>query len=186
MPDAPLLFTIGHSTLPLAEFLDRLRAHRIAVVADVRRFPASRRHPHFGGEALRSALADAGIGYEWLEDLGGRRSARELSAANAGWRVRAFHAYADYLSDPRFETALASLERIARGRRTAAMCAEAMWTRCHRRLIADAAVARGWSVHHIMGPSRVEPHALPEFARVVDGHPSYPRAGDPQLTLFEG
>ncbi|MBA2482363.1 MAG: DUF488 domain-containing protein [Planctomycetes bacterium] len=184
MLDRSAWFTIGHSTLPIQDFLDRLIAHRIAVVADVRRYPASRRHPHFEQSRLAASLSAAGIAYEWFEDLGGRRHAADPSPTNAGWRVAAFHAYADYLSDPRFIAAFERLERRASASATAVMCAEALWTKCHRRLIADAATARGWSVHHIMGVARLELHALPVFARVVDGHLHYPRSGDPQLSLF--
>jgi uncharacterized protein (DUF488 family) len=166
--------TIGHSTRTLDAFIAILQAHGIATLVDVRRFPASRRHPHFSRESLSAALPEAGIAYRWIEALGGRRSTKGLSDANAAWRVDAFHAYADYLTTEAGSAALAVLEEIARASPSAFMCAEAQWTRCHRRLIADALVARGWRVRHLTSATRAEEHELPEFARLEAGRLSYP------------
>ena len=114
-----------------------MQAHSIQVVADVRRFPASRRHPHFSRESLEPALAARSVDYCWLPALGGRRAPR-ADSANTGWRVAAFRGYADYMETPEFADALADLVELARSRRTAIMCAESLWWQCHRRLIADA------------------------------------------------
>ncbi|HYE08122.1 MAG TPA: DUF488 domain-containing protein [Planctomycetota bacterium] len=166
--------SVGHSIRPLAEFLDLLRAHGIATLVDVRKIPGSRRHPHFAREALAEALTGAGISYRWMPELGGRRSTAGLSDANAAWRVPAFHAYADHLASADGHAALDALEAIARASPTAFMCAEALWTKCHRRLIADALTARGWNVRHLMTAKRAEPHRLPDFAQVADGAVAYP------------
>lgn len=166
--------SVGHSIRPLEEFLDLLRAHGIAALVDVRKIPASRRHPHFAREPLGAALAAIGIAYHWRPELGGRRSTAGLSDANAGWRVAAFHAYADHLASAPGRAALDELASIAGGAPTAFMCAEALWTKCHRRLIADALTARGWNVRHLMTAKRAEPHRLPEFAQVVAGTVAYP------------
>jgi uncharacterized protein (DUF488 family) len=166
--------TIGHSTLPADDFVAHLTAADVAAIADVRRFPGSRRHPQFGGAALQKTLAAAGIAYRWFEDLGGRRDAKDLSLDNAAWRVAAFHAYADWMRTPTFRAALAELEGFARTQPTALMCAEALWTRCHRRLIADALLAQGWEVVHLIPPNRIEAHRPPEFAQFTAGGIRYP------------
>jgi uncharacterized protein (DUF488 family) len=144
------------------------------VVADVRRFPGSRRNPQFGAEALAAALAEAGVGYERFgEELGGRRSER-AGSPNDGWRVAGFRAYADHTASEPFRRGLARLEELARARRTAVMCAEADWRRCHRRLIADALLAGGWRVRHIGGRGGLLDHELPAFAVVAEGRVGYP------------
>ena len=167
-------FTIGHSTHPIERFLDLLRTHRIEAIADVRRYPGSRRNPQFGADALASSLAAAAIEYALLGDeLGGRRAARPDSV-NAAWTVAAFRGYADHMDTPEFAGGLARLEGLAAQRRTAVMCAEGHWSRCHRRLIADALVARGVRVIHILPDGRSEEHRLTPFAVVRDGRPTYP------------
>jgi uncharacterized protein (DUF488 family) len=175
------IFTIGHSTHTIDEFLRWLFDHQIEALADVRRFPGSRRLPQFGKDTLKSALEDAGIEYHWFEALGGRRSEKNLSDANSAWEVKAFHAYADYTGTPEFQNALKQLEALAKTRRTTYMCAEARWTSCHRRLISDALTARGWSVRHITSARRTEIHKLPEFAVVKEKRVTYPGTG----MLFE-
>ena len=170
----PLLATIGHSVLAPEALVALLLRHAVAQVADVRRFPFSRRQPGLGGEALAPLFAAAGIGYRWFPNLGGRRRPDRASTANAGWRVEAFRAYADHLAGAEGTAALALLDGWARERTTAIMCAEALWTRCHRRLIADAFVARGWAVEHLMSPTRREPHRLPDFALVIADGVRYP------------
>jgi uncharacterized protein (DUF488 family) len=173
----PILLTIGHSTHEPAAFLDLLRGAGVEGIADVRRFPGSRRHPQFSREALGASLAGAGIAYEHLPELGGRRSAsREPAAvANTGWRVPAFRAYADHLRSPEFAAGRARLRELALARPTALMCAEAAWWRCHRRLIADVFVLDGWDVEHVMPDGRLIAHELPGFlVPGADGLPTYP------------
>ena len=160
-----VVYTAGHSTLPLAGFLDLLAGHGIELVADVRRFPASRRHPHFGRAALAAALADAGIGYAWLPALGGRRRTR-ADSPHVAWRNPSFRGYADHMDGPEFDAGLTELVAHARARRTAVLCAEAVPWRCHRQLIADALVARGIDVRHVVGAGEPSSHRLTPFARL--------------------
>ncbi len=168
------IWTIGHSTRDLETFAGLLAGPAIGLVADVRRFPGSRRHPHFNREAMEAELGRFGIAYRHFGDLGGRRSKRRPDSPNTGWRVEAFNAFADYMDSAEFEAALDDLIACAGRSRTAIMCSEALPWRCHRRLIADAMVVRGWTVLDIIGPGKVEPHALTVFARVRDGRLSYP------------
>jgi len=154
------VFTIGHSNRPFADFLALLRASRIDCVVDVRRFPGSRAMPQYDGEALREALAAAGIGYCHLAALGGRRKAAPGDARNALWENAGFRAYAGYALTAPFRAGLRELEALARTQRCALMCAEAVWWRCHRRIIADYLLADGRQVLHILGPGKVEPGAL--------------------------
>jgi uncharacterized protein (DUF488 family) len=162
-----VVHTLGHSTLALPDFLTLLDAHGIAALADVRRFPASRRHPHFAREALCEALARPGVAYVWLPGLGGRRRGLPGSPHHA-WKSATFRAYADHMETPEFAAALAELLARAAERRTAIMCAEAVPWRCHRQLVADALVARGVEVRHIVGSSPPAAHRLTSFAR-LDG-----------------
>ena len=146
---------------------------------DVRRYPASRRMPHFGRESLERSLPQLDIAYEHLVELGGRRSPHEHSP-NTGWRVGAFRGYADYMVTESFRQALARLEEIARAQPSAVMCAEALWWRCHRRLVADALVVRGWKVVHIGSDGATTIHSLTPFAVVEDSRITYP---EPQQSL---
>jgi uncharacterized protein (DUF488 family) len=151
-------FTIGHSTHPIEQFVALLERHGIQVLCDVRRFPGSRRNPQFNVGPLRDSLAGAGIAYEWVgEELGGRRRPSR-SAGESPWRVAAFRGYAEYMETPEFAGGLERLEELARERRTAIMCAEGDWRRCHRRLIADALTERWWRVVHIRPDGRTEEH----------------------------
>jgi uncharacterized protein (DUF488 family) len=171
------VFTIGHSTHDADRFQALLRAHRIDLLADVRRYPGSRRHPQFGADPLSAALRQAGIDYRLLgEQLGGRRRARRDSP-NTGWRVAAFQAYADHMQSAEFAAGLEQLEELARDARAAIMCAEADWRRCHRRLIADALTARGWRVRHIKPDGGLEGHELTPFAIAEEGRVRYPAQG---------
>ena len=181
----PVILTIGHSTRPIADFLDLLRAHGADELADVRTAPGSRRNPQFNKAALAAALAGAGVGYRHLSELGGLRRPRPDSA-NAAWRNASFRGYADYMQTPEFAAALQALIDLAVTRRIAVMCAEAVPWRCHRSLIADALTVRGMAVEHIMGPGRRSPHALTPWARVEGGRVTYPAPDDapqPQLDL---
>ena len=154
------------------------------LLVDVRRYPGSRRHPQFEREALARALEGAGIEYRHEPDLGGHRQPR-ADSPNTAWRNAAFRGYADHTATPEFQQALARL--LAAPPRTAVMCAEAVPWRCHRQLIADALVARGVDVRHILGPRRVEPHVLHGDARVApDGRVAYPRSPRSQRSLFAG
>lgn len=177
------IHTIGHSTLTLHELATRLTSAGVRALADVRRFPASRRHPQFNREALAAALADRGIAYRWFEALGGRRVATGAAgeSANAGLKVDGFRAYADYALTESFRTALADLETWARDIPVAICCAEALWWQCHRRLLADHLVARGWTVLHILRDGDVARHALWELARLTSEGLVYP---PPQPELF--
>jgi uncharacterized protein (DUF488 family) len=166
--------TLGHSTLSTDELVARLDAHGIRGVADVRRFPASRRHPQFTREALARALAESGLQYDWLPALGGRRAAR-ADSPHTGWRVEGFRGYADHMETAEFASGLAALLDLARARPTAVMCAEAVPWRCHRQLIADALVVRGVDVRHVLGATAVEAHRLTPFARVAGERLVYDR-----------
>lgn len=154
-----LALTIGHSTRELDEFLALLQAHGVGHVADVRRFPGSRRHPHFGREALAAALAATGIGYTHFRELGGRR-APVSDSSNRALRHTAFRGYADHMQTPSFAQAMEALLALIRGQRVAVMCAEARPEQCHRRLLADALVARGARVEHIHAREQRVPHSL--------------------------
>lgn len=174
---------MGHSTRELGEFLNLLTSHQVAQVVDVRRYPASRRHPQFAREALASALAHAGLDYRHEPGLGGRRAARHDSA-NTAWRSPGFRGYADYMETPEFQEALARLADVARARPTAVLCAEAVPWRCHRQLIADALVARGETVSHILSAARADFHHLSPHAQVLpDGRLRYPAGPPEQIAL---
>ena len=156
--DAVTVWTIGHSTRPIDVFLKLLTVHGVEAIADVRRFPGSRRHPHFGREALQGALEANGLGYLWIPRLGGRRTPRQDSP-NTQWRNSAFRGYADYTATEEFAAGLGELLNLAEGRRTAIMCAEQVWWQCHRMLIADVLRARGVEVLHILDAKPAQPHS---------------------------
>ena len=166
------IWTIGHSTRSIEEFLSLLKESSIEAVADVRRHAGSRKYPHFNPEPLARSLADAGIDYYAFVDLGGRRKARPDST-NTSWRNTSFRGYADYMETPGFESALQRLIGIAEQKRTALLCAEAVWWRCHRSMISDALKARGHTVCHILGPDDVKEHPFTQPARVIDGGVTY-------------
>lgn len=163
------VYTVGHSTRSLRELLALFRAHGVELLVDVRRFPASRRHPHFNRESLERTLPgsgpEAGISYLWLEGLGGRRSGRK-GTPHTAWRVKGFASYADHMESEEFRDAAATLLDRARGETACVMCAEALPERCHRRLLADWLTVRGVEVVHLLDERRTRPHELPDFARV--------------------
>lgn len=167
------LFTVGHSNRSIEQFLALLDAHGIKHVVDVRTAAGSRRHPQFMREALAQSLSEHGIAYTHLPALGGFRKPRPDSV-NTAWRNQSFRGYADYMETGEFEEAMARLLQIAREEPAAIMCAEAVPWRCHRSLIADAAVVRGVTARHITSPARATPHALTPFAHVENGRLSYP------------
>lgn len=166
------LWTIGHSTRSAEEFAALLTKNRIELLADVRRFPGSRRYPHFNGETLRASLAQHGIGYEHFPDLGGRRAALKESP-NTAWRNEAFRGYADYMMTDEFARAATRLLELAAEKRTAVMCAESLWWQCHRALVADWAKARAVKVWHILAAGKVEEHPYTSAATIIDGQLSY-------------
>ena len=172
-PLPPLtVYTVGHSTRSIPELLDALAPYGIELVADVRRFPGSRRLPQFAEPALRAELESHGLGYVWIPALGGRR--RPLSdSANTGWRHSAFRGYADHVASEEFADGLFELLMIAYGQRTVIMCAEVLWWRCHRRIIADVLVSLGMEVVHIADATHASSHRLADPARVVGGRLRY-------------
>jgi uncharacterized protein (DUF488 family) len=171
---AATVWTIGHSNHPIDRFVELLVGQSIELVADVRRFPASRAHPQFNGETLAESLADGDIAYRHFPQLGGRRKERLDDSPNTAWRVEAFNAYADHTQSADFRSAWDELIALAREQRVAIMCAEALPWQCHRRILADAFLANGWTVLDIMPAGKTHPHALPPFARVQDGMVTYP------------
>jgi uncharacterized protein (DUF488 family) len=175
------LFTIGHSTRSFEQFHQLLEREGVTHLVDVRAFPASRRYPHFSGPELAAALASHGIRYSHVPELGGRRKPNRDSH-NVLWRNESFRAYADYMETPRFATALDDLLTLAATETTVIMCAEAVPWRCHRSLIADAAVARGAQVFHILDSATNE-HRLTSFARIDGNIVRYDVA--PQSDLFQ-
>ena len=180
--DPLTLWTIGHSTRPIEEFIGLLNAHGIRQLIDVRTIPKSRYNPHFNTDVLAQSLAAAGIGYRHAVALGGLRKPRKDST-NAGWRNESFRGYADYMQSEEFWKALDALTAESRDLRTAIMCAEAVPWRCHRSLIADALLIRGWDVRHIMSGAKADAHRLTSFAKSEQGMLSYP-APDTTALLF--
>lgn len=179
-----ILYTIGHSTRTHEEFAALLRAHGIRRLVDVRRYPGSRRFPHFSRESLARTLPEAGVEYRHAPELGGRRSGG-ADSPNDAWRSASFRAYADHMDSAEWQQALARVLDEARAEPTAVMCAEAVPWRCHRQLIADAVVARGHEVRHILGASEPAPHTLSPHARVGPGHRvRYPAGPAAQSELF--
>jgi uncharacterized protein (DUF488 family) len=178
-----VLYTIGHSTHSTEEFIALLNAHRIRHLVDVRSIPKSRHVPQFNSDELSSSLSAAKIAYTPLKPLGGRRHSRKDST-NTGWRNTSFRGYADYMATPQFAEGLASLTEIARETPTAIMCAEAVPWRCHRSLIADAMILKGWEVRDILTKAPAAEHKLTSFLKVINGQPTYP-APDESGTLFD-
>jgi len=166
------IWTIGHSILSIEDFIARLHSFAIATLIDVRSFPGSRRYPHFNKENLSNAMADAGIRYEHLRELGGRRRPRPDSL-NITWRNESFRGYADYMETNEFRDGVERLIELASKQRVAIMCSEAVWWRCHRSMISDYLKVKGIDVMHIMGEGKAEPHPFTSAARVVDGELSY-------------
>lgn len=166
------IWTIGHSSRPIEEFVGLLAEHAIECVADVRRHAGSRKHPQFNPDALVRSLAAASVDYVAMPALGGRRSAR-ADSPHTVWRNLSFRGYADYMDTPVFAEALDALAVLASERRVAIMCSEAVWWRCHRSMIADALKVRGWCVLHIVGEGPAKEHPYTSAASVVDGRLEY-------------
>jgi uncharacterized protein (DUF488 family) len=171
-------FTIGHSTRTIEEFVSLLRAGRVGMVVDIRTVPRSRTNPHYNEGALPEALAAYQIGHRRIPALGGlRKRVREVPAeANGWWSNRSFHNYADHALSEEYREGLEELVALGRERRVAMMCSEAVWWRCHRRIVADWLIARGEAVFHLMGDDRIEPVRLSEGALAEGGTVTYPAA----------
>ena len=169
--DQPTIFTIGHSTREWMDFIELLTDHQIDLVADIRSYPSSRHYPQYNRETMEEALAVVSIGYVHLPALGGRRKPQPDSP-NTTWRHPSFRGYADYMETPAFAAGIDRLTALARQHRTAYMCSEAVWWKCHRRMVSDYLTAHGWQVWHIQdqGLSR---HTLSDPARLVDGELTY-------------
>jgi uncharacterized protein (DUF488 family) len=176
------MWTVGHSTRSIEEFIGLLLTHGIQLLADVRMTPYSGRNPQFHSEALAKSLTDAGIQYRHMPALGGRRKSRPDSV-NAGWRNEGFRGYADYIQTKEFWNALDDLMATGQRLPVAIMCAEAVPWRCHRSLISDALVSRGWTVRHIISASSLQTHTLTPFAKLDEGRLTYPAEGPQDSTL---
>lgn len=172
-----VVWTIGHSSRPIDEFLTLVREQEIERLADIRRYPGSRAHPHFNPGPLATSLASIATEYLPLQELGGRR-APDPQSPNTVWRNAAFRAYADFMETPEFDAGLQRLTLLAAERRTAIMCSEAVWWRCHRSLVADALKARGARVLHIMGGGKVVEHPYTSAASIVEGRLVYGAASE--------
>lgn len=166
------IWTVGHSTRSGEEFVQILRAHDVEVLVDVRTFPGSRRYPQFNREALAETLKERGIEYRHQANLGGRRKPRPDSH-NSAWRNEQFRGYADHMETDDFKNGVKELLECASSKRVAVMCAEAVWWRCHRSLIADYLKAEGHEVIHILDEKKTEEHPFTSAARVIDGRLSY-------------
>jgi uncharacterized protein (DUF488 family) len=173
------IFTIGHSTRTIEAFVRLLRAGRVETVVDIRSVPRSRTNPHFNPGLLAAALEPYQIGHVRIAELGGlrKRSPEVAPEVNGFWTNRSFHNYADYALSGEFRTGLASLTALAEERRCAMMCAEAVWWRCHRRIVADYLLSAGREVFHLMGEDRVEPARITAAAVPAPGGLHYPSAG---------
>ncbi len=167
------IWTIGHSTRTIDEFISLLQENEIKLLADVRAWPGSKRYPHFNKDALAESLATHGIRYEHFPELGGKRKSKPDSR-NTAWRNASFRGYADYMETEQFQKGIERLLDVAANAGpTAIMCAEAVWWRCHRSLIADYLKARGVEVLHVLGANKVDPHPYTPAARIVNGELSY-------------
>lgn len=167
-----VIWTIGHSTHTIDEFITLLNSFGIQLVADIRSYPGSRRYPHFNKELLNVTLAKSQIEYIHLKDLGGRRKSKPDSL-NDGWRHEAFRGYADYMETDFFKYYIKELESLALQMKTVFMCSEALWWRCHRSLVSDWLKLHGWKVIHIMNVGKSEEHPYTQPARIVDGKLMY-------------
>jgi uncharacterized protein (DUF488 family) len=167
------LFTIGHSTRTIDEFISVLEAHSIQTLADIRSLPASRRLPHFNRESLANTLTSTGTLYIWIKELGGRRKKTRIESPNIALRNESFRNYADHMLSEDFARGIAQLLSYAEPSRTAYMCAERVYFHCHRMLVSDWLVAHGHQVLHIDGTGPTKPHQLMPVARMIDGQLIY-------------
>jgi uncharacterized protein (DUF488 family) len=172
--ETTVVFTIGHSTRPIEEFIGLLQAHAVSRIVDVRTIPRSRHNPQFNQDSLPDSLKKAGLGYVHMPGLGGLRHAKRGSIKNAAWRNASFRGYADHMQTPEFEQKLEELIQLAKQEQIAIMCAEAVPWRCHRSLIADALLVRGIRTEDIMGRTRRTIHTLTAFAKFRGKALTYP------------
>ncbi|MBS1588181.1 MAG: DUF488 domain-containing protein [Bacteroidetes bacterium] len=168
----PTIYTIGHSTHSLDLFIAMLQSFTIELLADIRSLPGSRKFPQFDKENLALSLPQAGIEYDHLADLGGLRKAKKDSH-NMAWHNASFRGYADYMETPEFLLGIEHLERLARQKKTAIMCSEAVWWRCHRSMVSDYLKSKGWNVLHIMSEGKSQEHSYTEPAKIINGKLSY-------------
>jgi uncharacterized protein (DUF488 family) len=168
-----MLYTIGHSTRPFDQLIEALQAHEIHTLVDIRAFPMSRRLPQFNRESLEKSLLAAGICYVWMRELGGYRKKTRGDSPHIALRNESFRNYADYMLTPEFERAMADLIALANNARTAYMCAERVYFRCHRMLVSDWLVAHGHEVMHIDATGPVKPHRMTKEASMVNGQLIY-------------
>ncbi len=166
--------TIGHSNHSLDRFLSLLAQHEVEALVDIRRFPGSRKHPHYHRDKLAESLPKAGVDYHWLEALGGRRRKQQDKSPNLGLENRSFRNYADYMLTDEFREGIEQLLEVARQKWTAIMCAEGLFWQCHRRLVSDFLFANGVTVQHIMPSDELRPHQLTRGAVIESGHLTYP------------
>ena len=175
MESSRTIYTIGHSTHPIEVFISMLQSFSIALVADIRNYPGSRRYPQFNKENLEQSLKAKSIDYIHFKELGGRRKPLPDSI-NTNWRNEAFRGYADYMQTPEFKNAMNTLETLAAKQSVAYMCSEAVWWRCHRALVSDYLKVRGWKVMHIMNFNKAEEYSYTSAAKIIDGELRYDEA----------
>jgi uncharacterized protein (DUF488 family) len=180
--DSLTLYTIGHSTHPIERFLSLLIEHEIVALADVRSYPGSKRWPQFKQSELQNSLSEKSIAYHWFPALGGRRQTSKELSPHSAWKTSAFRSYADYADTAEFDAGLEELVSLASRQRTAYMCAEGLWWRCHRRIISDHLVVRGMSVLHIMPDGKLVKHELAAFASVRGGRIVYDGVAEAEST----
>ena len=166
------IYSIGHSTHSIEEFLNMLRSFDIKIIADIRSMPGSRKFPQFDMEKIKISLNEIGIQYIHMADLGGRRKMKKESKNNR-WNNNSFKGYADYMETKEFENAIVKLEHIALDHPTAYMCSEAVWWRCHRSMVSDFLKAKGWTILHIMATGKVQEHKFTSPARIINGNVFY-------------
>jgi len=175
-----MIYTIGHSTRTLEEFITLLKNYDIKLLADIRSYPGSKRFPHFNKEALQKELTKQGISYQHFPALGGRRKTSKESK-NTAWKNSAFRGYSDYMETDDFKNAIAELEKVAALEASAYMCSEAVWWSCHRSLVSDYLKNIGWKIIHIMGKNKIQEHPYTSAAKIVKGQLSY---SDDQLDIW--
>lgn len=167
-----VIWTIGHSTHSIEEFIAILQSFQIERIVDIRMYPGSRRYPHFSKEALKASMPESHVKYCHMVELGGRRKAKPDSK-NTAWRLAAFRGYADYMETDAFQDGIQKLEDIASKERTVYMCSEALWWSCHRALVSDYLKVKGWTVMHIMGYGKAQEHPFTSPAKNISGTLSY-------------
>lgn len=174
--DKDVIYTIGHSTHAIADFIEMLQSFRIKTLVDIRSLPGSRKFPHFDKENLERILPENGIQYLHLSDLGGRRK-RKKDSKNDRWNNESFRGYADYMETPEFDAAVTQLKALALKQPTTMMCAEAVWWRCHRSMISDYLKVKGWDVLHIMAVDKSKAHRYTSPALIIEGNLTYSNIG---------